>query len=361
MQHCAHCWARAFPRRSLRKPRSRYPAFALPTFAMGALFSHLCSMADAQGAGFGRATGSNGIGAALAPALFGVVAVPAVGAKWSLLLLSAGYLPLLPWRAWMKPWTWLPVAALLVATIGAPRLAFVDVPASGRILIYREGATAAVSVVEDGDGVRRLRIDNRQQEGSNTSYAFDARQAWLPLLLHPAPARALFLGMGTGVTAAAATEDPALQVDVVELLPEVISASEFFTREFAQPMRNPRVHVIAADARRYVRASGTQYDVIVSDNFHPARSGAVRCTPWSISRRYATASRPVASSASGYRCTSSISTACAASSRLICGCFHTPPAMIANNSLETPVIGLIGRADDGGFNDTAVIARQPTP
>src|SRR6185369_11343375 len=32
--------------------------------------------------------------------------------------------------------------------------------------------------------------------------------------------------------------------------------------------------VIAADARRFVRDSRDRYDVIVADNFHPARSGS---------------------------------------------------------------------------------------
>ena len=48
------------------------------------------------------------------------------------------------------------------------------------------------------------------------------------MLLHPAPRQALFLGLGTGVTASAATLDPALRVDAVELLPEVIEASAHF-------------------------------------------------------------------------------------------------------------------------------------
>ena len=32
--------------------------------------------------------------------------------------------------------------------------------------------------------------------------------------------------------------------------------------------------MLAADARRFVRATGERYDVIVADNFHPARSGS---------------------------------------------------------------------------------------
>ena len=62
-------------------------------------------------------------------------------------------------------------------------------------------------VVEDADGVARLRIDNRQQEGSSATLRVDGRQALIPLLLHPSPRHALFLGLGTGVTASTAARD----------------------------------------------------------------------------------------------------------------------------------------------------------
>ncbi len=333
-------------------------AFALPTFVMGALFSHLCNTANAAGTGFGEATGWNGMGAAAAPALFGVLAMPMLGPKWCLLLLSAGYLALLPWRSWMQPLAWLSAAGVAAMAVLAPPLVFVDVPAGGRILSYRDGATAAVSVVEDGEGVIRLRIDNRQQEGSNTSQVFDARQAWLPLLLHPAPQRALFLGMGTGVTAAAATGDPALAVDVVELLPEVIAASAFFTDAFKDPVNNPALRVIAADARRYVRASHLRYDVIVSDNFHPARSGAGSL--YTV-EHFAAVRRRLAPG--GVFCQwlplhqLDLDTL-RSIVRAYLVAFPRATAILANNSLETPVVGLVGRAEDAGFDGAALVARR---
>ena len=141
------------------------------------------------------------------------------------------------------------------------------------MLHYSEGPTAAVSVVEDATGVARLRIDNRQQEGSSDALFADARQALLPLLLHPAPRRALFLGLGTGVTATSAAREAELQVEVAELLPGVVAASAHFDSVFGDtgPARRPVVHV--ADARRFVKASSARYDLIAADNFHPARSG----------------------------------------------------------------------------------------
>ena len=77
----------------------------------------------------------------------------------------------------------------------APPLAFVDVPAGGHVGSYRDGAMAAVSVVQDATAVVRLHINNRQQEGSSATRLVDARQGLLPVLLHPAPRRALFPGL----------------------------------------------------------------------------------------------------------------------------------------------------------------------
>jgi spermidine synthase len=247
-------------------------AFGLPTIAMGAVFSHLCRSASNAGVGFGRAVGVNMLAAAAAPAVCGVVAVPTLGPRLVLLLIAVGYLAAATRRAWTRPALWLPAASALAIAWFAPPLRFVDVPDGGRVVSYRDGATAAVSVVEDAAGVARLRIDNRQQEGSSATGRVDGRLAWLPLLLHAAPRHALFLGLGTGVTAWSAADDPTIEVDAVELVPEVIAASDHFTRRIGGA--RPQLRVLAADARSYVRATDRTYDIIVADNFHPARSGS---------------------------------------------------------------------------------------
>jgi len=342
-------------------------AFGPATIAMGALFSNLSDDARARGVGFGRALGANTLGAAAAPAIWGLVAVPWLGPKAALILVAVGYLALTSRRAWRKAIVWVPAATALAIALLAPPLRFIDVPAGGHVVTYREGAMAAVSVVEDADGVARLRINNRQQEGSSATFRFDARQAWLPLLLHPAPMRALFLGLGTGVTARAAADDPNLAVDAVELLPEVIDASAAFTREpGTPPPRNLRV--IAADARRYVRASDDHYDVIVSDNFHPARSGSAAL--YTVEHFEAVRRRL---SANGVFCQwLPLHQLDLETLRSIVQSFMTafPQgwAMLASNSLETPVLGLTGRVrSDAGadrFDATAIrdrLIRAPLP
>ena len=320
-------------------------AFGLPTLLMGALFSQLSLQARAAGIAWGRCLAVNTLGAAAAPALFGVLLLPLLGLKGALLLSAAAYLTLVSPRAWRRPGLAATVSALAAAALWAPPLQPVDLPEGGRILRYQEGAMASVSVVEDAAGVSRLRIDNRQQEGSSDSLLADARQALLPLLLHPAPGRALFLGLGTGVTATSAALDPSLQVDAAELLPEVIAASAHFTQPLTEGGFGPRLHLVAADARRFVRAGGEPYDVIVSDNFHPARSGSGSL--YTVEHFQAVRGRL---SAQGIFCQwLPLHQLDLATLRSIVRSFQAAfPggwALLATHSLETPVLGLLARAD----------------
>ncbi len=336
-------------------------AFLGPTLVMGALFSHLATQARERGIGLDRSLGVNTIGAALAPFLVGVLLIPVVGSKGSLLLIVAGYLALMSPRAWRTPTAWVAGAGVAVLAVFAPALAFIDVPPGGKIISYREGASAAVSVVEDASGVSRLRIDNREQEGSSSSLFADARQALLPLLLHPAPRHALFLGLGTGVTASAAAEDPRLEVDAVELLPEVVEASAHFTRAFGDGKPNPRLHVIVADARRFARTVPQRYDVIVADNFHPARSGSGSLYTVEHFRAVRAHLEP-----GGLFCQwLPLHQLDLETLRSIVRSFLvvSPDAtlVLATNSLETPVLGLIARARAAPFDRSQLRSRLSSP
>jgi len=328
-------------------------AFLPPTAAMGALFSHACEQARARGADFASALASNTAGAALAPLLFGIWLIPAFGTKVLLLSIALGYLSLSAANGLRAQSLGL-AGCTALAWWFAPGAMVVDVPPGGTLVDYAEGMSAAVSVVRDAQGISTLHIDNRQQEGSDATLLSDARQAWLPLLLHPEPKRALFLGLGTGLTAGSAAWDPALYVEAVELSPEVEHATRYFS-DVLQSERRPRV--IVGDARRFVRAAGFNYDVIISDLFHPARSGAGAL--YSVEHFQAVERRL---EAGGLFCQwLPLHQLDLESLRSIVRSFLTVypngAAILATHSVETPVLGLVAQRGARGYRSADVRAR----
>ncbi|MBW2493490.1 MAG: hypothetical protein JRE43_01965, partial [Deltaproteobacteria bacterium] len=73
-------------------------------------------------------------------------------------------------------------------------------------------------------------------------------------------------GLGTGITAGAATHHPGLAVEGVELVPEVVSWSRGVLGELAKhPLRDPRVTVRAIDVAELLKRERSRYDAILLD------------------------------------------------------------------------------------------------
>jgi spermidine synthase len=247
----------------------------IPTIAMGGLFSHLAQTYCTGRGGLGRALGANTVGAALAPPVAGTVLLPVLGSKTSLLLVSLAYLLFIPPGIRLRRAAWaLPVLLAAVLLFGPVDFQFVTLSRGSRVMAHVEGAMAAVTVVGDAAGDFQLRVNDKFVMGGTSSYYSDRRQGQIPLLLHPDPRRALYLGLGTGATFAAVADHPNLEGDGVELIPETIPLLPFFERSTGNLAGNGRLHIWVADARRFVRATPNTYDVVVADLFHPARDGA---------------------------------------------------------------------------------------
>jgi spermidine synthase len=243
--------------------------FLLPSAGMGALFGSLAQAVRDRRGSLGWAVGINGIGAALGPLLAALVLIPALGAWTGLLAVSAGYLLLLPLRRASLIWFATP-ALVGVVLWSRPVPSMVRLPPGDILLATREGPSATASVVEDAAGARYLDVNGHFRMGGTNSVRSDWRQAMLPLLLHPAPHDALFLGVGTGTTLTGGARLPGVTVQGVELSPEVAALLPWFAEPGAAATR-PKV--IVADARRFVAAEKTTYDVIFADLFHPALDG----------------------------------------------------------------------------------------
>ena len=245
--------------------------FLAPSAAMGALFGLLAQRVRDQRGSLGWAVGINSIGAAMAPLLAAQLLIPVFGIWMALIVVALGYVLLLPLSRASLVWCAAPVAVALVLWV-RPVSSLTKVPPGGTLLAVREGPMVTASVVDDASGTRYLDVNGHFRMGGTSSIRSDYRQAMLPLLLHPAPRRALFLGIGTGATVVGGSKMPELAVHGVELSREVVELLPWFADPPATSGPGPRITV--ADARRYVAADTNRYDVIVADLFHPALDGS---------------------------------------------------------------------------------------
>lgn len=245
-----------------------------PCLCMGSCLVRLLAEARRTGVGTGTALAWNTVGAALAGPLMGTLLLPILGLRPLVWLIAAGYgismtlhrgmagrnRSLVIWIATMLLGIGLP------ATLGIP-----DAAPGTRWVKWIHGASESVGVAQSTDGNRVLSVQGRFTMGGTASTNAAARQMLLPMMWHPAPQRALLLGVGTGISMGATAVDPALKAVGVELLPEVIDLQEWFR---PHNTASPGSLCLAGDARRFLKRSRDRYDLIVGDLFHPARDGA---------------------------------------------------------------------------------------
>ena len=242
--------------------------FVVPTILMGALWTALAQQSLRQKRSLAWGVALNTTGAAFAPLLFGAVGIPTVGLHVALAALPVGYAALVRGRKRMIVSLVLGIAAVPLQT----SILHLTDTGGGRLLTLKEGMMGTVAVIENSGGERVLKFNNRFQMGGTAARVAEKRQAHIPLLLHHNPRRALFIGLGTGITFSAAKYYQDLTADGIELVPEIAEATRYFRTENETESANLRIWV--ADGRRFVRATDQKYDVIVADLFHPGQDGA---------------------------------------------------------------------------------------
>ena len=114
---------------------------------------------------------------------------------------------------------------------------------------------------------------------------------------------------------------------------------------------------MAADARRCVRTSGQAYDVIVADNFHPARSGSGAL--YTVEYFHAVQGRLAAGGlfCQGLPLHQLDSPTLRSIVRSFLAVYPGGTAVLASNSLDTPVLGLLGQRDAQHLHPAQVRAR----
>jgi spermidine synthase len=134
-----------------------------------------------------------------------------------------------------------------------------------RLLFYREGNNATVSVVEQSNGVRSILVDGQPVAGTASPSVVDQKMlAHLPLFLHRDPQRALTVGFGSGGTSHSMALHGVL-VDCVEIEAVVVATADYFEVENRDILSQPRFRLLVDDARSWLRVAPLRYDVIVTD------------------------------------------------------------------------------------------------
>lgn len=137
-----------------------------------------------------------------------------------------------------------------------------------RLLWYKEGPTATVSVRDDW-GIRSMAVNGRTNASDRDDMPTQVILGQLPLLVAPRAETGLIVGYGSGVSVGSMLQSGIQSLECVELEPAAIEAGEYFNHVNNQPLADPRLRLIIDDARTYLRVNPASYDMIVSEPSHP--------------------------------------------------------------------------------------------
>jgi spermidine synthase len=141
----------------------------------------------------------------------------------------------------------------------------------GEILDYLEGAEATTIPAGGPDRLQRVLFIN----GTNMSLLLTETKliTHLPYVLTQKPKRLLVICAGMGTTMRSASLYPDLEIDVVDIVPEVFRCFGYFHRDIARVLDHPaglRLH--ADDGRSFLLTHSDRYDLISVDPAPPLHS-----------------------------------------------------------------------------------------
>lgn len=281
--------ASAFGRAALAELAVAFLVFAPTAIVLGALLSHVIGLVAATGRGVGRVYAYNALGCALAPFLFGLVAIPRLGYADALYAVLYAYLALFGLFGWFRrfsPFGLITCVLLGIAfTTAGPRSLVLAADPEGGWVRREERQTlhGLIAVSErpnpSGAPMRRLQLGKRFRMGGAAGFGEQRMGQLCSLLSHTSGPegpiqRAMYLGLGTGATMGGALAVPHAAAEGVELVPEIVELLPQFADINHDLAERPEVSLHAADARRYLAAATGAYDLIVADLFHPGLAGA---------------------------------------------------------------------------------------
>ena len=266
----------------------------LPTVIMGIVFPLICRLYLADEKNIGGETGLvyavNTSGAIIGSLACGFLIVPRLGVQVSLFLMAALNIALgaailfygssKRGRIPIRDSAWITTAVVIFCLLTflpsnqIREFALKDKKHT-ELVFYREGLSGTVAVVRDRiNGTKTLYINAiAEVHNSYAGMLTFKLMGHLPCLLHKGePQEVLMVTFGGGIASGAVATHPIKRLDVVELEPAVINASQAYVEENRDILRDPRLKIHVGDGRNFLFSTDKRYDLIISDATNPGSS-----------------------------------------------------------------------------------------
>jgi len=260
----------------------------LPGILTGTIFPMILKLAEPYSDNVGRTVGQltaiNTLGAILGSVIAGFILFDTLGLWNSIGFFASVYAALLfllviKIKSLQKVYVYI-IGSIAIVTViylvqQADKLPVVFIDEKSEKLVEVWEGNYGTTAVVDRSGTLKLKVNNYYTLGGVPSLGFEERQTQIPVLLHPAPEKVFYLGMGAGVTAGASLMYPVNEVIVTELVPEaILAAKKHFSKYLYGLFDDERVSIIAEDGRNFLTGTSNNYDLIISDLFIPWKAGS---------------------------------------------------------------------------------------
>lgn len=143
------------------------------------------------------------------------------------------------------------------------------------LLSYEDGRSASVAVGRSTrTGNTWLSINGKVDASTGDDMPTQLLSGQLPVRLAGQARRVLVVGLASGVTAGAVLAEPGVEeLTIAEIEPAVVRASRFFEPLNGRPLADPRVRLVADDARAVLLREPGRFDVIISEPSNPWITG----------------------------------------------------------------------------------------
>lgn len=274
-------------------------AFMLPVTICAGMTLPLLTKAmieDGHGeASIGKIYSANTLGSLLGVMLAIHVIMPLFGLKALICLGALADIALGRWligrssRLRRMPLAYLSLAALVwFAVAGFVRLDPIKmasgvylhgtIKSSREILFHRDGKTASVDVIRNGDHLAIATNGKVDAAVNDITPSLDEPTmtllAALPYAIAPETRHAAIIGFGSGITSQTLLASRYLEsLDTIEIEPRMVEGARFFGDRVNRVFEDPRSRIIIDDAKTYFARRKRNYGLIISEPSNPWISG----------------------------------------------------------------------------------------